>query len=108
MTKITLMARNGMYIGFSVEGHSGYAKKGSDIVCAAVSAAVQLVECQLTDVLALAADVEIDEDRAAVQFTLTSESDLIPAQPALRAFALAARQWEKDYPKSITVQEDAS
>ncbi len=26
------------YIGFSVSGHAGYAKKGQDIVCSAVSA----------------------------------------------------------------------
>jgi uncharacterized protein YsxB (DUF464 family) len=32
----------GDYTGFSVEGHSGYADEGSDIVCAAVSSAVQL------------------------------------------------------------------
>lgn len=28
----------GLFTGFSVKGHSGYAEEGSDIVCAAVSA----------------------------------------------------------------------
>jgi uncharacterized protein YsxB (DUF464 family) len=34
--------KNGEYIKLTVEGHSGYAEEGSDIVCAAVSSAVQL------------------------------------------------------------------
>ena len=38
-------------MSFEVKGHSGYAEAGSDIVCAAVTSAVRLVECSLNDVL---------------------------------------------------------
>ena len=37
MTKITFFKKDGMYTGFSVSGHSGYAQSGEDIVCAAIS-----------------------------------------------------------------------
>ena len=37
--------------GFSVSGHSGYAEEGSDIVCAAVSATVQMLEMQIAQVI---------------------------------------------------------
>ena len=41
--------------GFTVRGHSGYAPEGEDIVCAAVTSAVRLVECAVNDVLGLEA-----------------------------------------------------
>lgn len=42
MIKILLdVDSEGMCYGFSVEGHAGYAAKGNDIVCAAVSALTQ-------------------------------------------------------------------
>jgi len=37
MTKVTFFKRNGVYIGFDAEGHAGFADKGEDIVCAAIS-----------------------------------------------------------------------
>ena len=41
--KFTLNEKNEI-TGFSVSGHSGYAEEGSDIVCAAVSSCVQMLE----------------------------------------------------------------
>ena len=43
--------------GFTVQGHSGYASEGEDIVCAAVTSAVRLAECAVNDVLGLEAPV---------------------------------------------------
>ena len=34
---------NGLLNGFSISGHAGYAESGSDVVCASVSSAVQLI-----------------------------------------------------------------
>lgn len=38
MITVTVTRKNGEYISFISEGHSGYAEEGSDIICAAVSA----------------------------------------------------------------------
>lgn len=38
MIHVTVSKKNGEYIRFVSEGHSGYAEEGSDIICAAVSA----------------------------------------------------------------------
>ena len=51
MTSITFHSADGRIDGFVVEGHSGYAEAGSDIVCAAISAAVGLTECAINEVL---------------------------------------------------------
>lgn len=40
-------------VAFSVSGHSGYAKRGSDIVCAGVSAVTQTTVLGLQQVLGL-------------------------------------------------------
>ncbi len=40
MTTVTIFKSDNSYKGFSCKGHAGYAKAGSDIVCAAVSVLV--------------------------------------------------------------------
>ncbi len=41
MTEISVGLNNGRIISLSATGHSGYAEKGEDVVCAAVSALLQ-------------------------------------------------------------------
>ncbi len=36
---------------FTVSGHSGYAEEGEDIVCAAISSGVQMLEMQIAQVI---------------------------------------------------------
>lgn len=48
--------------GFSVKGHAGYAKSGKDIVCAAVTSAVQLTANGITEILKTDAEVIVNED----------------------------------------------
>ncbi len=42
MVRANFYKCNGNFVGFKISGHTGYAERGSDIVCAAVSSAVQL------------------------------------------------------------------
>ena len=44
MTTVTFLTEGKRIIGFDAKGHSGYSEEGSDIVCAAVTSAVRLVE----------------------------------------------------------------
>ncbi len=41
MTVLRIYRKGKLYTGFECEGHSGYSEAGSDIVCAAVSTAVE-------------------------------------------------------------------
>ena len=45
MTTVTFHMEGERIVGFTVQGHSGYADEGSDIICAAVTSAVRLTEC---------------------------------------------------------------
>ena len=44
MTTVTFLTEGKRIIGFDAKGHSGYAEAGSDIVCAAITSAVRLVD----------------------------------------------------------------
>jgi len=49
-------------VGFEVSGHAGYADSGEDIVCAAVTSAVQFSANAITDVVLANAEVIVDEN----------------------------------------------
>ena len=44
MTTVTFHSEGSRLTGFEMKGHSGYAPQGEDIVCAALSSAVRLIE----------------------------------------------------------------
>lgn len=73
MIQVNVKKRNESITGFHIEGHSGYAEHGSDIVCAAISALA--VNC-VNSVEELTQDrfsVESDERRGMIDFQLEGE-----------------------------------
>ena len=82
----------------SCEGHSGYARIGKDIVCAAVTSAMRFAEAQLTT-LGIEPTLEVDEKRVYIRIA----SDAEAAEPVFRAFALLMREYAAEYPKFIRV-----
>lgn len=53
MTEITLFYQEKKLVGIESRGHSGYSKKGSDIICAAVSALMHALILGIMDVAKL-------------------------------------------------------
>ena len=58
---------SGNYNGFSLTGHAGWADAGEDIVCAAVTSAVQLTANGITEILNLPAKVTVKENTITLQ-----------------------------------------
>ena len=85
--------------GFTVRGHSGYAPEGEDIVCAAVTSAVRLVECAVNDVLGLDASITL---KLPANLGQTHEST---CQTLLAALMVHFVQLAEEYPDHITVLE---
>lgn len=56
------MSRRDRVVGFRVTGHAGYAESGSDIVCAGVTTAVQLVANGITECAGIIAEVQVQEN----------------------------------------------
>ena len=109
MTTVTFRMEGDRIIGFDVQGHSGYAEAGSDIVCAAVTSAVRLVETTVNDVMGLAASVKIREKDASISLRLpgglspTAEST---CQTLLAGLMVYFAQLHDEYPDNIEVLED--
>ncbi len=57
MIRACFLSKSGRIVGFEISGHAGYADDGSDIVCASVSSAVEMVANTITEVVGLSAKV---------------------------------------------------
>jgi len=108
MTTITFHSEGGRIAGFELEGHSGYAPEGEDIVCAAVTSAARLTECAVNDVLGLEAPVKVRDKDAYLSLKLpgglgqTAEST---CQTLLAALMVYFVRLAEEYPENISVLE---
>ena len=73
--RIVFARREGRIYGFVVTGHAGYGEEGEDIVCSAVSSAVQLVCNTVTDFFHADADAALGENR--IELRLNSSDDTL-------------------------------
>ena len=109
MTTITFHTEGSRITGFDAVGHSGYAEAGEDIVCAAVTSAVRLVETTVNDVLGLAASVKIREQDASISLRLPGGLDEVTestCQSLMTGLMVYFAQLHDEYPDNIEVLED--
>ena len=108
MTTVTFLTEDARIIGFDVQGHSGWGESGEDIVCAAITSAVRLVEATVNDVMGLCAAVKVREADASISLRLpgglanTAEST---CQNLLTGLMVYLAQHHDEYPDNIEVIE---
>ena len=108
MTSVIFHTVEDRIIGFDAQGHSGYGEQGEDIVCAAVTSAVRLVEATVNDVMGLCAAVKVNEKDASISLRLpgglaqTAEST---CQNLLTGLMVYLAQLHDEYPEHIEVLE---
>ena len=108
MTTVTFLTEDARIIGFDVQGHSGWGESGEDIVCAAITSAVRLVEATVNDVMGLCAAVKVREADASISLRLpgglanTAEST---CQNLLTGLMVYLVQLAEEYPQHISVME---
>ena len=106
MTRCEFTRENERITRFSVSGHSGYAEAGSDIVCAAISAAVELTITTVNDVCGGKAKLRVKEEDARITLTLPTSCDEEEAvQAVLAGMMLTLCSMRDDYPDYIEVLE---
>lgn len=67
MTVLKVYRKDSLYIGFECEGHSGYADAGEDMVCSAVSTAVQYcINCG-EQIDRIPMQLTVDQERALIR-----------------------------------------
>ena len=106
MIEVTFTSQGSRVTGFTVQGHSGLAPQGEDILCAAVTSAVRLAECAVNDVLGLEAAVKVREKDAYLSLKLPG--GLGPAnestcQTLLTAMMVYFSSLHEEYPENIIV-----
>ena len=95
-------------VSFQVEGHSGLATEGEDILCAAVTSAVRLTECAVNDVLGLESSVKVKPEKALISLRLPgglSQQNESTCQTLLTGLMLYLTQLTEEYPDHIIVME---
>jgi len=109
MTRVVFHTEQGRITGFDAAGHSGYAEAGADIVCAAVTSAVRLVECVVNDVYGLAASVKVREDSLAFRLPggLSPEAENA-SQALLAGLMVYLAELHGEYPDNLEVLEEDS
>lgn len=106
MTRVEFTTEDDRITGFTVSGHSGYAEVGSDIVCAAVSAAVAMAEATINDVCGAKAKVRVKEEDARITLTLPVSCDEEESvQAVLSGMMLYLCSLRDQYPDNIEVLE---
>ena len=110
MTTVTFHMEGDRIVSFTVRGHSGYAEEGADIVCAAVSSAVNLVDATVNSVLGLSAAVGQDPETAWLSFHLPgglSETDEATCQNLLAGLMVYFAELHQAYPNYFQVVDDS-
>ena len=108
MTTVTFLTEEARITGFDAIGHSGYAQQGEDIVCAAVTSAVRLVESTVNDVLGLCAAVKVSSKDGSISFRLPgglSPMAESTCQAVLTGLMVYLTQLHDEYPDNVEVME---
>ena len=109
MTTVTFHSADRRIDGFVVEGHSGYAEEGSDIVCAAISGVVGVTECTINEVLGLAAPVKVREADGYVSLKLPGglgQTNERTCQDLLAGMMGYLQALSEVYPENLIVRLD--
>lgn len=108
MIKTEFVISDNKILAFSVEGHSGLAPQGEDILCASVSAMTQLVLNTLSEVVKAELDLSIEEEKAKIACRVLS----VPAgkedsvQTVLRGFYIQLTDLAEMYSANLSVREN--
>ena len=108
MIEVTFTSEGSRLTGFTVQGHSGLAPAGEDVLCAAVTSAVRLVECAVNDVLGLEAAVKVREKEASISFRLPGGLEATTeetCQTLLTAMMVYFADLREEYPDNIIVYD---
>lgn len=106
-TTVTFFRRSdGAYVGYRTEGHTGYARAGVDIVCAAVSALTQSTLNGLENVLCAPVRARISDRPALLEVEFKPDvtpSQLSQAQLLLVTLLEGLRAIERGYPRNVRI-----
>ena len=104
MTKICVYRKGNHIVKYTVEGHTGYAEQGSDIVCSAVSVTATHTLNGLTDVVKIPVGFEVsDAYFECIVPDNISEEERKQSDILLETMYLTFKDLEEQYKEYITI-----
>ncbi len=106
MTTVTFTTKGQRIQAVEFKGHAGLADQGQDVLCAALSAVIELLEVTVNDVLAVGAATKVRQDGASVSLKLPGDmgQEAEDACQALMAgLMLYLTDLSEKYPENLTV-----
>jgi len=106
MTRISFIQEGQSLRGFEAMGHTGFAERGSDIVCAAVSGVLLTALTGLTEVIGLKCRVTRRDAKGYLKVTLSrtaEKSTLRDAELILEVARTGLARIADDYPAAIRI-----
>jgi hypothetical protein len=107
MTKVEILRQKGRIVKYKATGHAEYADMGEDIVCAALSMAMQFPLGGMQDVLSITPRFEIDSD-GYMEVDLRGmdlSSKEKEVQTLLESMTVMIKELSKEYPKYVKLVE---
>ena len=98
MTKATFYFDRNVPYGFLIEGHSGFADEGEDIVCASISSAAFMVANTISEVLKVNARTEVSDGK--MKLTVNEEQRHI-TKDILLGLKLHLESLAEQYPEFL-------
>lgn len=106
MTTVTFTTRGQRIEAVEFSGHAGLAQEGADILCAALTSAIRLLETTVNDVLAVGAAVKVKEDKGLISLKLPgdmgAENEDV-CQALLSGLMLYLSDLAGEYPNNLSV-----
>ncbi len=106
MTAVTVFYKSGRVTGFCASGHSGYAKRGEDIVCAGVSALTQSACMGIEQLVDSNVDISLKDGELRLMLAEASdEEQRRRAELILGTMLLGLRSIEQKYSDYLKLYE---
>lgn len=106
MVEIDLFLKGNNLIGIESRGHSGFAEKGSDVVCAAVSALMQALVLGLSEVAGLKSAVYHVNDRVPIIRVTWPESECATIALLTKTISESLKIIARDNPKYVKIYSE--
>ncbi len=104
MTKICVYKKGDHIVKYTVEGHTGYAEQGSDIICAAISTIATHTLNGLTEIVEISVGFEVsDAYFECIVPEEISDEERKQSDILLDAMYLTFKDLEEQYKEYITI-----
>lgn len=103
MTRVIFTVCQRKLIGYTIDGHTGSAAAGEDIVCAAISSAAYMAANTITDIIGVEADIEVEDGYMSLSLALC---DADRCADILKGLELHLASLAQQYPDYIEVNTE--